>query len=236
MIADLTQLLAHSPCDGQTWLPRRAAQALTDFTNRLAATSDAGRHAAASLKEATGAQSVTIPVYGHLLMPRPLPRPRWQSLVRQSLLMLAGDASHLIVKVGPHIARLITDILQPEDCLLYAMRHPVETVIGLATSQVDGMRPAEAVHFVETSLIHARTVLAAVSASTHVVQLEQLVSTPDTVLEEVARTAQLPGADWQGHARDTLPQDIECIPRWEHPHCRGYQDRLAALASAWNYA
>lgn len=236
VIASLLQLLAHAPCEDQTWLPRRAAQAMTDFVDRLAATSEAGREAAAVLVRATAAQSITIPVYGRLLMPSPLPRSRWRPLARQVLLHTAIDRSHAAVKIGPHTARLITDVLEPGDCLLYAVRHPVETVIGLAKSKVDGMRPEEAVHYVDMSLRHARTVLIGTAAATVVIQLEQLVSEPDAVLSEVARTAELPHDDWLAQARATLPTDVDCIPRWEHPHARGHLDQLTALAADWGYA
>ncbi|MCG7210152.1 hypothetical protein [Streptomyces arenae] len=236
MIAALNRLLAHAPDDGQNWLPRRAAQALTEVVSRLDAGSDTGKEAARALLASAQARSVTIPVYGRLWMPAPLPRTRWQLLVRKAMLLTAADGTHLAVKIGPHCSPLVTGILSPQDCLLYAVRHPAETVIQLTASQVDGMRPAEAVHFVSTALAHARRVLSSLNASAFVIRLEALVSAPTAVLSQAEQSTRLKPIQWPAHALQHLPTDIRCVPDLTHQAVQGHGETLTALASQWGYA
>ncbi len=236
MVAAVNRLLAHAPSDGEAWLPRRAAQALTDVVGRLRAGSAADREAADALLAWTQARSVLIPVYGRLWMPVPLPRARWQLLIRRAMLMTASDGSHLAVKIGPHFSPLVTRVIGPQDCLLYAIRHPAETVIQLTASQVDGMRPAEAVHFVDVTLRHARRVLASLNAAALVVRLEELVCSPVHVLRKVEQTARLPLIEWPPQVLKELPADIRFAPDVDHPVVPGHGDGLATLASHWGYA
>ncbi|MFD3314218.1 hypothetical protein [Streptomyces sp. NPDC058694] len=236
MMAALNRLLAHAPNDGQNWLPRRAAQALTEVVNRLDAGSDTDKEAAQTLLTWTQARSVVIPVYGRLWMPAPLPCTQWQLLVRKTMLLTASGGTHLTVKIGPHCSPLITGIIGPQDCLLYTVRHPVETVIQLTASQVDGMRPVEAVHFVGTALRHARRVLASLTSAAFVVRLEDLVSTPAAVLAQAEQSARLEFIEWPAHVLKQLPTDIRCAPNLSHPAVKGHGETLATLASQWGYA
>ncbi|MGW1616233.1 hypothetical protein ACWCQZ_43655 [Streptomyces sp. NPDC002285] len=234
-VAAVNRLLAHAPNDEQMWLPRRAAQALTEVVSRLRAGSANDGKAADALLTWTQARPIMIPVYGRLWMPTPLPRARWQSLIRNTMLLTASGGSHLAVKIGPHCSPLITSMIGPQDCLLYTVRHPVETVLQLTASQVDGMRPEEAVHFVDTTLRHARRVLASLNAPALIVRLEELVSSPAHVLAQVEQTARLPLIEWPSQVLKELPADIRCTPDLEHPVVQSHGGGFPALAADWGY-
>ncbi|MGM1061356.1 hypothetical protein [Saccharothrix sp. Mg75] len=180
-----------------------------------------------------------IPVYGQLMLPAEIPLQQWSSLVRQTLFKAAGldDATHLALKTGPHCAPLALSLLRPADALIYTIRHPAETVIGLTESVVDGMRPAEAVQYVELHLRQAAHLLATSAFPTLLVRLEDLVTQTEVSLAQLVNTTKLSNErDWQQAALAALPNDIYCSPRWDHPTVRPYRTELAALGDAWGYA
>ncbi|MFD5575051.1 hypothetical protein [Streptomyces cadmiisoli] len=236
MTAAVNRLLAHAPNDDHNWLPRRAAQALTDVIARLDAGSAADRAAASDLLSRTRARSVTIPVYGRLWVPDPLPRRHWQRLIRETMLLTASGGSHLAVKIGPHVSRLVAGVLGPEDCLLFAVRHPVETAVQLAASRVDGMRPDEAVQYVDVALRHARHVLTGLDTRVDPVRLEELAHSPESTLARVEEIARLPRVAWPPHVLEALPHDVGRAPDLDHPLARAHGADLTALASQWGYA
>ena len=185
--------MVHAPSDCEAWLPRRAAQALTNVVNRLDAASDCGRSASAELTNAVQAIFIDIPVYGRLLLPAEFPLAHWGFLLRRALCSAAAltGGTQLALKTGAYAAPIVCSLLEPADSLIYTVRHPAETVIGLTESVVDGMRPAEAVDYVDLHLRQAKRVLAAAKCPTLVIRLENLVSCTDAVLTELAITTKL---------------------------------------------
>ena len=238
LIAGITQLMVHASCDSEAWLPRRAAQALTDVVHRLDAIDAREGTASAELIEAAQAVLIDIPVYGPLLLPAEFPLAHWGAILRQALCSSAVSANgtHVALKIGACAAPVLRALLGPADSLVYTVRHPAETVIGLTESVIDGMRPVEAVKYVNFSLSQARRMLAATGCPTLVVRLEDLVSRTDIALSELLTTMGLSNeACWQRAARTALPADVNCSPRWDHPAVRPYRAVLATLAASWGY-
>ena len=230
--------MVHAPSDVEAWLPRRAAQALTNVVNRLEAASDWGRSASAELTNAVQATFIDIPVYGRLLLPAEFPLAHWGFLLRRALCSAAGltGETQLALKTGAYAAPVVCSLLEPADSLIYTVRHPAETVIGLTESVVDGMRPTEAVDYVDLHLRQAKRVLAAAECPTLVIRLEDLVSCTDAVLTELAITTKLSDeARWRRAAQAVPPVDINCSPRWDHPAVQQHRLALAALANSWGY-
>ena len=119
---------------------------------------------------------------------------------------------------------------------MFAIRHPVETVLTLTDSAVDGMRPAEAVDLVTLQLSHARRLLASCGRRVLVVRLEELVTEPEIVLQGLAEAMGLPfEAGWATTAATMLPSDIRLAPAWNHDHVRMHRRELSDLANAWGY-
>ena len=238
LIAAIVQLLIHAPYDNKVWLPRRAAQALTDVAHRLEAVGDHGRSAAAELTRLTNAISVDVPVYGRLLLPGQFPLEHWVRFVRQALFSIAlSDRTLLALKTGVCSAPIVFSLLQPAGSLIYTVRHPVESVIGLTESAVDGMRQGEAVDYISIHLRQAKRLLSTAVSPTLLIRLEDLVSQTDSVLTELAvAIGMLDEPDWRQAARAVLPADIHCLPRWDHPAVQSHRQELAMLASSWGYS
>jgi hypothetical protein len=177
-------------------------------------------------------------VYGRLFLPAELSFAEWVPLVRHALFTATGvtDEVPLALKSGPHAAAVIQSLLRPAGSIIYTVRHPTETVIGLVSSAVDGMRPAEAVDYVAIHLQQARRHLDTVGCKALLVRLEDLVSSTDLVLTELCGVTNLPDEiGWRVKARAGLPTDIICSPRWDHPVVRAHRDQLSVLAKAWGY-
>jgi hypothetical protein len=238
MITAMAQLLVHASSDGEAWLPRRAAQALTDVVYRLDAVGDHGRDASAELIKGAQASTIDIPVYGPLLLPLEISLLDWGRLLHRALYSAAAitDGSQLALKTGTYVGPIVATLLGLDDSLICSVRHPAETVIILTESVVDGMRAEEAVDYISLHLGHAKRLLAAAECPTGVVRLEDLVSSTDAVLSELIEIMRLPDDNcWRQAVRTVLPGDIKCSPRWDHPAVRPYRAALAALANSWGY-
>ncbi len=238
LVAACIRMLLYCPSDGIAWLPRRAAQALTDVVQRFRLAGPAGQTAAGALIQGSSATTVHIAVYGTLLVPEQLPSSHWHELFRAALLACAEPPAdgHSVFKVGPHLSRAVLPILSSTDVLLYAVRHPVETLITLTESAVDGMRPAEALHYMEICWLQFEHSYDASASPSTVIRLEQLIRQADETLDELISIAELTDDHcWRKTVRQSLPQDIRSAPQWKHPVVAPFKDRLSVLADAWGY-
>lgn len=235
-------LAIHAASDAPSYLPRRAAQALTDVVARLEELGEPGVQAASRLVRACGATTVTIPVYGELLLPAERSRHWWLTAVRSALVdSVPPEAQLAVIKSGPVNPPAMAALLCDSDSHLFVVRHPASLAMGLLASVVDGMRPAEAVDLVDAALRQAKELHAKLDRQTLTVRLEALCSEPEVALGTLADFLRLDaaspgGAAWLTAAKAGLPADVGPPPVCDQTALAPHAHQLDELAKDWGYA
>lgn len=236
VLTSLHELAIHGDSSSDRYLPRRAAQALTDTLDRLKLCGTHGDQVAEGLLRSTGARSINIPAYGELWLPTPRERDSWLQLARDVLLQLEQDPSKVtLVKAGFSMSRGLDRILKADDLHVRMVRHPVTLVETLTGSEVDSMRLDEAIALVEEAALST-------GAGSHhcgpimEVRLEDLCADPSSILALIAKRLGLAESpEWISHAARTLPSDIRIPDLRRNPRVGGYWPPQSVLA-AWGYA
>lgn len=206
-------LTVHADSTSAWYLPRRAAQALTDLVSRLEECGDRGHVAADRLLRASRSRGVTIPVYGELYLPQEQQGAWWRATVRSTILDLApAEARVVVLKSGAVNPPAVATILDPADRHVHIVRQPSPLVAGLAESVVDGLHPSEARHWVETARESTGVAYAELAITPMVVRLEHLCADPLAVLPSVLSDwcvdDLLADEQWIATAASTLPKDV----------------------------
>lgn len=236
VLTSLHELAIYGDDSADRYLPRRAAQALTDTLDRLQQCGPHGHDVAEGLLRSTAARSVDIPVYGELWLPTPRKRDSWLQLARDMIVELDPDPGNVtLVKAGFAMSRGLNRILKADDLHVSMVRHPVTLVETLTDSRVDSMRLDEAIALVEQAALgtgegshHCNSIME--------VRLEDLCADPFRVLALVAERLGLDESyEWMSHAARTLPSDIRIPDLRRSPRVGGYSPPQSVLA-AWGYA